>query len=340
MAGGGSKAAVYAAIGANSFVTVIKFIGFGLTGSGSMLSEAIHSLADVGNQSLLAFGMVRSKKPADAKHPFGYGLEAFVWALISAVGIFFVGCGFSIMHAIEALQDIYLGHEHHVEIDNIAIGILVVSLIIEAGSLGVAIYGLSKDAKKQGMGLVKYVRTTDDPFGVAVLFEDGAAVLGVIFALTAVTLTQVTGNPMFDALGTLAIGLLLGVIAIWLIQKNRVFLVGRAISEADQQKVTDILERDPAVEAVVVQKAIVRGSDRFRVSAELDMDGEYLARLWMQDRNIEAILADLDSPDKLRAFLETYGEDLLRLTGAEIDRIEAALRKNLPKAVSIFIEPD
>lgn len=340
MAGGGSKAAVYAAIGANTFVTVIKFIGFGLTGSGAMLSEAIHSLADVGNQSLLAFGMVRAKKPADARHPFGYGLEAFVWALISAVGIFFVGCGFSVMHAIEALAEVATGHAHHLEISGIAVTILVVSLLIEGASLGVAVYGLWKDAKKLDMGLWKYVRTTDDPFGVAVLFEDGAAVLGVIFALTAVVLTQITGNPVWDALGTLAVGVLLGVVAVWLIQKNRVFLVGRAISPRDQARVADVLSQDPAVEAVVVQKAIVRGSDRFRVTAELDMDGEYLARLWMQDRDIDAIHADLDSPDRLRAFLETYGEDIVRLTGAEIDRIESNLRKALPKAQSIALEPD
>jgi zinc transporter 9 len=337
MAGGGSKAAVYAAIGANSFVTVIKFVGFALTGSGAMLSEAIHSMADVGNQSLLALGMARAKKAADERHPYGYGLEAFIWALISAVGIFFVGCGFSIMHGIQALLD---DHGSHIQIDAIAIGILVVSLIIEAGSLGVAVYGLSKDAKREGKSLVKYVRTTDDPFGVAVLFEDAAAVLGVLIALTAILLTQWTGNDVWDAIGTLAVGTLLGVVAVWLIQKNKGFLVGQSISAQDRAQLSSILSSDPAVQAVNAEKSIVRGSDTIRVHARLDLDGAYLARKWMQDRDLDALRESLGSTDALRQFLERYGEDLMQLTAAEVDRIESTIREAMPEAKNISLEPD
>ena len=343
MAGGGSKAAVYAAIGANSFVTVAKFVGFFLTGSGSMLSEAIHSAADVGNQALLALGMARSKRPADEDHPFGYGLEAFVWSLISAVGIFFVGSGLSIMHAIEALLERFNPEAHGthtVEQSWIGIGILVFALVIEGASLLVAVVGLMRDAKKRGMGLWKHVRTTDDPFGVAILAEDGAAVLGVIFALVAVGLTQYTGDPVWDALGTMAIGILLGAVAIFLIAKNRMFLLGKAISKKDRDIIRGLLEEDPAVEGIAVQKAIVRGTDRYRVSAEIELDGAYIAEKILEGRDLEATLARLDSADALRTFLAEYSDELMELTGDEIDRLEAKLREALPRAKEIALEPD
>lgn len=342
MAGGGSKLAVFAAIGANSVVMTAKFIGFALTGSGSMLSEAIHSLADVGNQSLLAFGMRQSNKPDDETHPFGYGLEAFVWSLISAVGIFFVGCGLSLMHAFEAFWEYFMHHgESHYESPGMtAIGILIFALVIEGASLGVAVAGLLRDAKKQGYNLVQYVRKTEDPFGVAILAEDGAAVLGVVIALAAVLLAEYTGNPLWDAIGTLLIGLLLGWVAVFLISKNRGFLLGKAVSKEKQQIIANILSNDPAVDKIAVQRAVVRGTDRFRISAEIDLNGEYIANKWLEGQDLAALHAQLTDPESLRKFLGQYGETVLELTGDEIDRLENALREAMPKARDIALEPD
>jgi len=170
MASNGSKMAIFAAIGANSLVTVAKLAGFAMTGSGAMLSEGMHSLADVGNQSLLAVGLKMSQKPADEDHPEGYGPEAFIWALVSAVGIFFMGAGVSITHGVQAL----FAEGHHGEGStnwSWAIGILVFSLVIESLSFGVAAKGMYDDAKSHGQGLLEYLWTTDDPFGVAVIMR-------------------------------------------------------------------------------------------------------------------------------------------------------------------------
>jgi len=175
---------------------------------------------------------------------------------------------------------------------------------------------------------------------VAILAEDGAAVLGVVIALVAVLMAEYTHNPLWDATGTLLIGLLLGWVAVFLIAKNRGFLLGKAVGEDKQEIIASILSKDPAVEKIAIQRAVVRGTDRFRISAELDMNGEYIAQLWLKDQDLPALHASLDSPEKLRAFLTTYGETVLELTGDEIDRLEQTLRDALPKARDIALEPD
>ncbi|HHO51750.1 MAG TPA: cation diffusion facilitator family transporter, partial [Deltaproteobacteria bacterium] len=251
---GGSKAAVYAAIGGNSLVMVAKFVGFGLTGSGAMLSEAIHSLADVGNQVLLAVGMRNSQRVPDAEHPFGYGRDAFVWSLMSAVGIFFLGCGVSMAHGVHSLLDPREGPFHA---GGLALGILAFSFLVEGTSLAIAIKALWDEAGRRGVGLIENVRTTEDPFGVAVLLEDSAAVLGVVLASGAIWLAGVTHDPRWDAYGTLAVGLLLGLVALFLVAKNRRMLLGRAIPAADQRRLTELLEQDPAVERIAINRAVV-----------------------------------------------------------------------------------
>lgn len=335
---GGSKKAVYAAIAANSVVTLAKFAGFVMTGSGAMLSEGIHSSADVGNQVLLAVGMSRAERPADEAHPTGYGREAFVWALISAVGIFFLGCGVTFMHGLEALQD--AGHHHEPGGSSINIAILLFALVAEGATLVIAIRELMKQAAGRGMGFVQHLKTTDDPFGVAVLLEDSAAVFGVLLALGAVGLTQATGDARWDAYGSLAISLLLGLVAIFLIWKNTNLLVGKAVYIDDAARIKELLESEPAVERVVEQAAVVTGADSFRLAAELDFDGAYFADRYLADQDATALLARLDSPAALEAFLREYSEHLATELGLEVDRIEERLRAALPKAGRIALEPD
>jgi len=336
MAGSGSKLAVYVAIGANTTVTIAKFGGFAVSGSGALLSEAVHSLADVGNQTLLAVGMKKSQRAADEEHPFGYGQEAFVWALISAVGMFFLGCGVSITHGIQSL--IHGGHE--LEIGSITLGVLIFSLIIEFGSLLLAIRGLQQDARKASLSFIEYIKTTDDPFGVAVLLEDGGAVFGVMVALFSVLMTKLTHNPVWDAAGTLAIGLLLGFIAVYLVVKNRSYLVGKAISPREQKKLRDVLEADPVVEHVAVQRAMVMGTEDYKISAEIDLDGRVLFERYLTDHNMEELFAKTRSVEELRAFLQRYSDDLADIIGDEIDRLESRIREVIPKAKDIDLEPD
>lgn len=334
---GGSKLAVYTAIGANSVVTVAKLGGFAMTGSGAMLSEGIHSFADVGNQVLLAVGMKRSQAEPDEKHPFGYGNEAFIWALISAVGIFFLGCGVSMTHGVQSLMH---GGHHDQSGGMLNIGILVFALVVEGASLLVAIYGLNKEAKKQNQGFMEHLRTTDDPFGVAVLLEDSAAVFGVMIALVAVVLTHYTHEPYWDALGSVSIGLLLGFVAYFLIAKNRELLIGRSIRDQDKQALAGILREDPAIEGVLIQQGMVTGTESYTIRAELDFDGRYLAREHLKDQDLAELHASVDKPEDLQQLLEEFGEAMVERLGDEVDRIEAKIRKDLPKAKIIDLEVD
>jgi solute carrier family 30 (zinc transporter), member 9 len=334
---GGSKLAVYTAIGANSVVTVAKLSGFAITGSGAMLSEGIHSFADVCNQVLLAVGMKRSQAAPDEKHPLGYGNEAFVWSLISAVGIFFLGCGVSLTHGVQALMH---GGHHDESGGMLNIGILIFALVVEGASLLVAVYGLKAEAKKHDQSLTDYLRTTDDPFGIAVLLEDSAAVFGVLLALTAVGLTHYTHEPYWDAIGSISIGLLLGFVAYFLIAKNRELLLGRSIRDQDKKALTALLQEDPAIEGVLKQQAMVTGTDSYTIRAELDFDGRYLARKHLKDQDITALHASLDKPEALQELLEEFGEAMVERLGDEIDRIESKIRKDLPKAKNIDLEVD
>ncbi len=337
---GGSKLAVYAALTANSVVTVAKLAGFAVTGSGSMLSEGVHSLADVGNQALLALGMARANKPPDPTHPQGYGREAFVWSLISAVGMFFLGSGVSITHGVQALWEPH-GHGHGAsEGFELNLAILVFALVVEGAALAFAVRGIASEAKNHGQSLSEYLRTTDDPFGVAVILEDGAAVLGVLLALAAIGLTHITGAPYWDPLGSIAIGILLGGVAFFLIAKNRALLIGRAIREADQEALEALLAEDPAIDQVVLQRAVVVGTSSYRISAEIEFDADYLAERWLGEHDIDQLHAQLDTPEKLRSFLVGYGENVIERVGDEVDRLEARIREVLPKAESIALEPD
>jgi len=333
---GHSKVAITAAIVANSVVAVAKLSGAWFTGSGALLAEGIHSVADVGNQSLLAIGLSKSQKKPTRDHPFGFGREAFIWGLISAVGVFFLGCGVTIMHGVHSLQS----SEHHVSNLSLAIGIMIFSLVIEGISLAIAMRGTLLEAKAHEQSFFAYLRSTDNPFTIAILLEDSAAVLGVIIALGAVWLTQATHMASWDAWGSIIIGILLGGVALFLIWKNRSFLIGRSISSSDWQRINTILTQDPIIESVSQQKAEVTGAQSFTLSAELDFDGRVLADRYLQSQNPQALMSKLQSEDDLRLFLQEYSEGLMTQLGVEINRIEAQIRKEVPKADTIALEPD
>ena len=223
MAAQGSRGAVIAAIVGNSLVMVAKFIAFAFTGATSMFSEAIHTLADLLNQILLLVGIVRSEKSADPDFAYGYMAERYVWALISAVGIFFLGCGVTIYHGVESL----FSDHHELKDVNWAVGVLIFSLILEGYVLWVAVKAGMQQA--EGKPFLKFLRTEADPATVAVILEDSAACLGVIIAMVAIILSNVTGHAYWDAIGSITIGVLLGLIAVWLIYRNTQLLVGASI---------------------------------------------------------------------------------------------------------------
>ena len=317
---------------------VAKFVGFALTGSGTMLAEGIHSMADVGNQSLLAVGMSRAQLPPTPEHPYGYGRDAFVWALMSAVGIFFLGCGVTVAHGVQSL--IVGGHHDATSAPWINLGILALSLVAEGASLYIAVRALQKQAKAQGLSLREHIRTTDDVFGVAVLLEDSAAVVGVILAFITVWLTHLTHAPYWDPIGSLLIGALLGGVALVLMRRNRALLIGQSVRPEELQRMNEIFRNDPVVEDVVMARAVVEGADAYHIAAEIDFDGRVLARRHLDGRDLDALARELDSGEKLMAFLEEFGDAVTDQVGEEVDRLEARIREGFPRARHVDLEPD
>ncbi len=331
MAADGSRTTVAMAIGGNSLVMVAKFVAFGITGSGAMLSEAIHTLADVLNQILLMVGIVRSEKPADGDYRYGYGQERFVWALISAVGIFFLGCGVTLYHGISSLM-----HPHEVSGLGWAVGVLLFSLAVEGVVLYVAARALLRAAA--GEPFWRYVNDKADPSAVAVVLEDFAACLGVIIALVCILLVQVTGAVWWDAVGSILIGVLLGAVAIWLIARNRELLVGRALPPATRARVQEVVRQHGAVTRMVRIKSRPLGPESYDVMLELDFDGSKIAQR-MEGRLIEA-WDEIEDYASFKAFAVRFADEVVDALGDEIDEMEAEIREAVPEAKHIDIEPD
>jgi zinc transporter 9 len=200
---------------------------------------------------------------------------------------------------------------------------------------------VKKSAKKLGISFRQYMKEGPDPMGVAVLLEDLAAVIGVVIAMISIGLVKVTGNPMFDAVGSIVIGILLGFVAVFLVVKNRSSLLGRTITASERKRVVDILAADPVVEGVHDVKTTVMSTDTFRFKAEVNFDGAEVARRWLLDQDMDAIHANVSgSPDALHRYLVTYGEHMVDALGDEIDRLEEKIRAIVPEAKHVDLEAD
>ena len=332
---GSSTSSVIAGISANSLVSIAKFIGFSVSGSGAMLSEAIHSVADTINQALLLLGLKRSERVADEVHPEGYGRERFFWGLVSALGIFFLGAGVTLWHGVHALM--------HPEPSNhtwVTWAVLTFAVVLEGGALAVATRGLFKDAKAAGVSATQYFKEGRDPTLIAILAEDAAAVLGLLFAIAGITLESVTGSPLWDAIATLSIGVLLAWVAIFLVRVNRVFLLSRAIEPEVEQAIRGVFAKHPIVSDVASLTGVVLTMGKYRVAADLDFDGAELARTVLSERDLTALRAELDSDEALSTWLEGFAEDLLKALGEEVDRLEDEVRTAVPGVTQLDLEAD
>jgi len=329
---GGSKMAVGAAIGGNAVVMVAKFVVFGFTGSGAMLSEAIHSVADVLNQIMLYVGLVRSDRVADHAFEYGYGAERYVWALMSAVGIFFLGCGVTIYHGIMSL----LNPDHQVRELGWAIGVLIVSFLVEAFVLYLALRTVHRDAA--GRPFFAFLWSEADPSAVAVILEDSAACIGVVIAFGAIVLTSITGEQYWDAIGTLLIGLLLGGVATWLVLRNRQLLVGPSIPAHVRAQIQKILEDSPAIEEVVDMRTEMMDSETYRIKADLKFDGAVLAE--KLEPKLKRAYPHVQSYEDFRRFAIYYADQVLEVLGDEIDAIEHKIQTDVPKARLLDLEAD
>ena len=332
---GSSTSSVIAGISANSLGTVAKFFGFSVSGSGAMLSEAIHSLADTTNQALLLLGLKRSERGPDETHPEGYGRDRFFWGLVSALGIFFLGAGVTIYHGIHALM-----HPEPSTHGWTTWAVLIFATVLEGGALAVACRGLFKDAKAAGVSATRYFKEGRDPTLIAILAEDAAAVFGLLIAIAGISLEASTGEPIWDAVATLSIGVLLAVVAIFLIRVNRVFLLSRTIDVEVADKIREVFEKHPSVSNVASMTGVVLTMGQYRVAADLDFDGAALARHVLSDKDLTALRETFDTDEALSAWLERFAEDLLQALGAEVDQIEREVREAVPGVTQLDLEAD
>jgi zinc transporter 9 len=326
-----SRSSVVAALTGNTIVAIFKFVAFFVTGSGTMLSEAIHTVADVFNQVLLLVGIVRSQRDPDEDFEYGYGAERFVWALMSAVGIFFLGCGVTIYHGVSTLL-----HPHEVTGLGWAVGVLIGALLVEGYVLYIATMGLWR--LRGEIPFWTYLRERADPSAVAVVLEDFAACLGCIIALTAIILVQVTGEIYWDGIGSIAIGILLGFVALWLIGRNRALLVGTAMPADARARVREVLRRHSAVERLVELKSKVIDTETYDVLLTIEFKGERFADRLRDD--LEAAYPQINDVDEFIRQAGRFADKIIGLLGDEIDLIEAEIREAVPQVKIIDIEPN
>lgn len=322
---------VVCALAGNTFITIIKFIGFFISGSGSLFSEAIHSLADSFNQGLLMIGLKLSIKKADEDFSYGYGQERFLWALISACGIFFLGAGVTIYHGINSLM-----HKEIIHIGNIVFIILFVSFFIEIFTFISAFRELKKTSKEDD--LLK-ILNNGDPTTIAVLYEDGVAVIGVLIALISIFLTKITGSFYWDAIGSILIGIMLGVVAVLLISKNRGYLIGKNIPEKTKERIIEILEAEPTIEKVLDFKSSVLDVNQYQIKCEVEFNGPALIRRVYKNEIIKSEYEIIKNDyGEFTKFLVDYIDKVPRLIGSQIDEIERKIQKEIPEIKHIDIE--
>ncbi|KAJ8262383.1 hypothetical protein GJAV_G00165820 [Gymnothorax javanicus] len=327
---------VMVAICINGLNFFFKLLAWVYTGSASMFSEAIHSLADTANQALLALGISQSIRNPDAVHPYGFSNMRYIASLISGVGIFMMGAGLSWYHGIIGLL-----HPQPMESLLWAYCILAGSLVSEGATLLVAVNEIKKSAHLQGLSFYEYVMQSRDPSTNVVLLEDAAAVLGVILAASCMGLTSLTGNPYYDCLGSLGVGTLLGTVSAFLIYTNTEALLGRSIQAEHVQKLTEFLENDPAVRAIHDVKATDMGLSKVRFKAEVDFDGRVVTRAYLEKQDIDQMLSDIQqvkTAEELENFMLKHGENIIDMLGAEVDRLEKELKQRNPEVRHVDLE--
>ena len=326
----GSRSVTYALFG-NASIAVLKIIGFFMSGSASLFGEAIHSIADTLNQSLLLLGLKRSVKKADKHFAYGYGSERFLWALISACGIFFLGAGVTVYHGITALSS-----DHEIYVSPLMVGILLTALIVESFTFYIAYRELSRHAPGDTL---REKLAHGDPVTVAVVYEDAAAVLGVVIALCALGAAHVTRSPIYDAVGSILIGILLGVIAIYLIAKNREFLLGKAVHPDIAEEIAELIASSPYIDRVLDFKSEVLDIGKYHIKCEIEFNGSALLEEIMEQDDLREEYENIkDDFEEFKKFVVYQTNRVPRLIGRKIDEIEQDVIEKYPQVVYLDIE--
>ncbi|WP_216908129.1 cation diffusion facilitator family transporter [Nocardia noduli] len=299
MSSGGSKTAVYAALAADAGIAVAKFAGAAITGSSSMLAEAIHSVADTANQGLLLIGQKRAEQRPDRLHPFGYGRNRYFYAFVVALVLFSLGSLAAIDEGIHKIRE-----PEHLSDPFVAIVILLVAMVLEGFSLATA----TRESRpfKQQSSWWAFIRNSRNPELPVVLLEDSGALIGLLLAFAGVGLTMVTGNPIWDGIGTLGIGILLGVIATVLIVEMKSLLIGEGATPSQDAAIRANLVDGTRIERVIHLETQYLGPEELLVAAKI------------------AVAPGLAIADIATA----------------IDDAEARVRAAVPIAERIYLEPD
>lgn len=297
MAAHSSKRVIYAALIGNSLIAVTKFAAASFTGSSAMLSEAIHSIVDTGNQLLLLFGLWRARRPADALHPFGYGMEVYFWTFVVAIVIFALGGGISFYHGLEKLS-----HPEPITDPLVNYIVLGAAMVFEAGSWWVAFREFR--ASKGRLGYLEAVRLSKDPTIFTVLFEDTAAMLGLVAALVGVVLAEVLGAPVLDAVASMVIGVILGLTATVLAYETKGLLIGEGASADLVRGIRDIVGAEAGILRTNEVLTMHLGPEDVLLNLSIDFD------------------------DKL----DSAGVE------AAVSRLEGRIKEEFPKIGRVFIE--
>jgi cation diffusion facilitator family transporter len=294
----GSRKAIAAAFLANLGIAIAKFAGFAFTGAASLLAEALHSVADTGNQALLFLGGRRARRRPTPEHPFGYGRERYFWAFVVALMLFSLGALFAIVEGIDKLIN-----PHELESIAVALAVLGVAIVLEALSFRTAM--VQAAAVKGDESWWRFIRRSKSPELPVVLLEDTGALLGLVLALAGVSVAEVTGNARWDALGSVGIGILLGVIAIVLAVEMNSLLIGESAAAQTEKVIRAAIMDGREVRRIIHLRTLHLGPDELLVAAKVELDSASV-------------------PDLTRA----------------IDTVEARVRDAVPIARVIYLEPD
>jgi cation diffusion facilitator family transporter len=307
---------VIAAIIANLLVAAVKIIAAVMTRSSAMVAESIHSIVDTGNGALVAFGMRQSKKPADDHHPFGYGLELYFWTLVVAISIFGIGGGMSLYEGISHLRN-------PVPIENASLNYIVLGLsaLFEGAALVVAIRNFNR-AKGTKRTAYNFIRATKDPSLFTVVFEDTAAMVGLLFAFLGVFLSQLTGNPYFDGLASIAIGLLLMIVAFFLARESRDLLIGEGVERHVQTHMKKIILGVDGVMQVGSLRTLYFGPDNLLVNIDINFEKG------MKAEKIDVVIGYIEA-----ALIKKYPE--VKHVYIEVASIADVAEFNRPKKLSL-----
>lgn len=327
----GGKSVVAALFG-NIFVTIIKTVVAISSGSASMFAESVHSFADTLNQSLLLVGLKRSKRPADESRGYGYGIERFFWSLISACGILFIGAGVTVYHSIESLLHHSESNIHDFSYSSIIV--LVLALLVEGTTLYIAIRELKGNQK-----LSKKVFMEADPVTLAVVYEDGAAVLGVLVAIASQILLHFTGNNIYDSIGGILVGLILGFLAIILIVKNHQYIIGKSLSEETTEEITEFLLEDPCIENISEFKSVAIDINKYRIYTTVEWNGSPLYEDIYEAGDLKEEFENIkDDFTEFAKLMFKTTDRIPRLVGSHIDQIEKNIKEKFPQVVYVDIE--